>query len=221
MTERITQTESDGAPTETRRRRETKERLLAAALEVFAETGVGAASIEQISEVAGYTRGAFYSNFSSKEDLLFALLAQEQDSALYQAEAALSAAIGQHIPETMEALDTVVVTSLATLPECGRTWLLIRREVQITALRDADVARKYAASESAMFERVAQLLDETLAHVGRKSLISSLDLARVTVGVFDSSEQERLLGDPSSAPATGLFSRTLRTLLDRLTEPAE
>lgn len=48
---------------------ETRRSLLDAALELFIESGVEATSIEQVTARAGYTRGAFYSNFSSKEEL--------------------------------------------------------------------------------------------------------------------------------------------------------
>lgn len=55
-------------------RDDTKERLFEAAAEVFEERGIGAASIETIAAAAGFTRGAFYSNFSSKDDLIVAML---------------------------------------------------------------------------------------------------------------------------------------------------
>src|SRR2546423_3317013 len=55
-------------------RDETRSRLFEAAAEVFAEYGVGAATVEQIASAAGFTRGAFYSNFETKEDLLIAML---------------------------------------------------------------------------------------------------------------------------------------------------
>jgi AcrR family transcriptional regulator len=55
-------------------RDETRARLFAAAAEVFAEHGVGGATVEQIASAAGFTRGAFYSNFATKEDLLVAML---------------------------------------------------------------------------------------------------------------------------------------------------
>lgn len=51
----------------------TRERLLDAAAEVFAEHGVDGASIDDIAARAGYSRGAFYSNFSDKTELLIAL----------------------------------------------------------------------------------------------------------------------------------------------------
>jgi AcrR family transcriptional regulator len=52
------------------RRQATRERVLEAAGEVFAERGFHGASVEDICERAGFTRGAFYSNFSSKDDLV-------------------------------------------------------------------------------------------------------------------------------------------------------
>lgn len=55
-------------------REETKQRIFAAAAGVFAEYGVAGASIEQIVAAAGFTRGAFYSNFSSKDELAVAML---------------------------------------------------------------------------------------------------------------------------------------------------
>lgn len=210
--------EHDRAHPETRRRKETRERLLAAALEVFAQTGVAAASIEQISETAGYTRGAFYSNFSAKEDLLLALLAQEQHSAIWQAESALGEAIGDSRPDTVEDLISAVLAALTALPDCSSAWLLMRRELELSATRDSEVASKLLASENAMYDRVALLLDETLERVGRRALVSSSDLARLVVAAFESSEQERLLGTPDAPPASGLFSRTLPTMLLRLTE---
>ncbi len=54
----------DGTPTRvTKRRAETRGRLMGAATTLFAEKGFGQVGIEQICEAAGYTRGAFYSNF--------------------------------------------------------------------------------------------------------------------------------------------------------------
>ena len=54
------------------RRGRTRTRLLDAAVDVFAERGLSGATVELICERAGFTRGAFYSNFSTKEELLLA-----------------------------------------------------------------------------------------------------------------------------------------------------
>jgi AcrR family transcriptional regulator len=54
----------------------TRKKLLAAAEKTFARDGFEAARLEDIASLAGYTRGAFYANFKSKEDIFFALLEQ-------------------------------------------------------------------------------------------------------------------------------------------------
>jgi AcrR family transcriptional regulator len=52
----------------------TRRKLLLAAEKVFARDGFEAARLEDIAGLAGYTRGAFYANFQSKEEIFFALL---------------------------------------------------------------------------------------------------------------------------------------------------
>jgi AcrR family transcriptional regulator len=63
--------------------RRTREALLDAAETVFAERGFAGASVEAIAAAAGFTRGAFYSNFATKEEL-FAALLQERVYAVYR-----------------------------------------------------------------------------------------------------------------------------------------
>jgi AcrR family transcriptional regulator len=58
-------------------RDQTTQRLLDAAQKLIAKKGLSAASVEDIAAAAGYTRGAFYSNFSSKGDLFIELLRRD------------------------------------------------------------------------------------------------------------------------------------------------
>src|SRR5882762_9680495 len=53
--------------------------LLEAALEVFADRGYRDASVDEIAERAGYSKGAIYFHFSGKDDLFFALLEERID----------------------------------------------------------------------------------------------------------------------------------------------
>jgi AcrR family transcriptional regulator len=55
-------------------RDDTRDKLFEAAARVFEEQGIGSASIEVIAAAAGFTRGAFYSNFRSKDELIIAML---------------------------------------------------------------------------------------------------------------------------------------------------
>jgi len=66
--------------TETTARREaTKRRLVEAAIGEFARRGIDATSVEMLCEAAGFSRGAFYSNFASKDDLCLAILEHHRD----------------------------------------------------------------------------------------------------------------------------------------------
>ncbi|MBF4613247.1 TetR/AcrR family transcriptional regulator [Curtobacterium sp. VKM Ac-1376] len=60
----------DDSPTQRIPRAEVRERLLAAGAVVFAEQGVYGARLDDVAARAGFSKGAVYSNFSSKEDLL-------------------------------------------------------------------------------------------------------------------------------------------------------
>src|ERR1700723_463386 len=56
-------------------REQTRAQIVEAAATVFEQRGIGAATIDAIVAAAGLTRGAFYSNFDSKDDLIVAILA--------------------------------------------------------------------------------------------------------------------------------------------------
>src|SRR5436309_12037636 len=70
----------------------TRQYLLDAAKEVFLRDGFEGASLDDNAEVAGFTRGAIYSNFSGKDDLFLALLEDRFTQAIAGAEGALEPA---------------------------------------------------------------------------------------------------------------------------------
>src|SRR3979411_1341736 len=74
-------------------REQTSQRLLDAAQKVIAKKGLEAASVENIAAAAGYTRGAFYSNFSGKDDLLIELLRRDHQKMTAEMNALRDAAL--------------------------------------------------------------------------------------------------------------------------------
>jgi AcrR family transcriptional regulator len=73
----------------------TRRQLIAAAREIFVQEGFESARIEQIAEKAGKTRGAFYDNFTDKEDVFFAIFEEDMLRDREKVNAALSAASSQ------------------------------------------------------------------------------------------------------------------------------
>src|SRR5690242_9331640 len=100
----------------TRRRAETRRRVMAAAYEVFTELGIRDAPVELICDRAGFTRGAFYSNFASKEELFLAIYEvemQERAERLRVAvEEAVEAAPGS-VDEVLQQAGLLFMESLA------------------------------------------------------------------------------------------------------------
>jgi AcrR family transcriptional regulator len=76
----------------------TREKLFTAAQKVFIQDGFGGSSIDRIVEEAGFTKGAFYSNFSSKEDIFLQLV---ESIALQGANDLEAALLGIHEPEAI------------------------------------------------------------------------------------------------------------------------
>ena len=66
----------------TPRREQTRLRLVEAAIDEFAVRGLDATSVEQLCEAAGFSRGAFYSNFATKDDLCIAIMEYHRDQVL-------------------------------------------------------------------------------------------------------------------------------------------
>ena len=73
------------------RRARTREELVDAADRLFTTNGFHATSVDAVADAAGYTKGAVYSNFASKEDLFFAVYERRVDRRVEEMEATLAA----------------------------------------------------------------------------------------------------------------------------------
>lgn len=141
-----------------RRREATRQRLLDAAAQVFAEVGLDAASVEAICEAAGYTRGAFYSNFASKEELFLALCARSAEAQLTAvrgvvAELERDRADDRPSPTLLELVQRVLEASAD-----DRAGAVLLSEVRSHALRTPSIADAYRAQASGLSAEVAQIL---------------------------------------------------------------
>ena len=67
----------------------TRARLMRSAAKLFCRRGLEQASVDEIAQDAGYTKGAFYSNFKSKEELFLAMLDERFSDKIGQIERAL------------------------------------------------------------------------------------------------------------------------------------
>jgi len=170
----------------TRRREATRQKLLDAAALVFAEVGLDAASVEAICERAGFTRGAFYSNFESKDELFLELsgrVARGRVDAVRQRVAELeSEGALHHVP--IDALS--IVQQILDVSADDRLGILLMSEIRIHALRDPRLGAAYLAQDAEMRESVAQIIADIARAKTLRFRVSADQAARLMLTVWES-----------------------------------
>jgi AcrR family transcriptional regulator len=169
----------------TRRRRQTRERLMEAGFEVFAERGLSA-TIEEICERAGYTRGAFYSNFRTTEELFFALYERLATTTLARARAAVSG-VRDSTGKAKRAGDIVGAAveeflSVAMSPD-DRSWWLLTSEYALHAARDPHSAQRLAVLRKRLQDELDRFIVSALDQAGLSATIAPEKLSRVLAAV--------------------------------------
>jgi AcrR family transcriptional regulator len=188
-------------------RAQTRERLLESAFAVFTRDGIEAASIEEVAEAAGYSRGAFYSNFESKDDLLCALLDREIQNEEREVEAIMAA-----IPsgELIGKLREYYVEMSKEEDHCA-FWL----GLQLYALRNAAIRPRVAELMRKKREHVIDLIRRTYAATGQQPPGSAETVALGLISIAQGLALSRML-DPESVPQAAL-SESLATLFNQIT----
>ncbi|MFJ4038644.1 TetR/AcrR family transcriptional regulator [Microbacterium sp. NPDC090007] len=149
---------TDTAPAPSRRRENTRTRLMDAAAEMFAEVGIDAASVEAICERAGFTRGAFYSNFGSKEELFLALCARSAETTIAAVRARVTSIEDRGLGGTGDVLQ--LVQEVLEVAGDDRLDILLGAEIRVQALRTPEFAAAYLSSNAALAESVTQLVSD-------------------------------------------------------------
>jgi len=207
---------------ESTRRQRTRERLIDAAYEVFAEQGVHAAAIETIVERAGFTRGAFYSNFDSKEELFFALAERENALRIERLEQAIEDVRGRERAQELDrdGIARLVEGFLSTQSD-DRRWCLVQSEFRLLAMRDREVASRYLAYQSDLEQQLARVLEEAADAVGLEFSIDVVEMTRLCVDVYESAMQDAILSaaPPEDRSAQRRAMAVLPSLIHHLTRP--
>lgn len=122
----------------------TRAALIEAAAASFAERGFHATTVEDVVSRAGFTRGAFYSNFTDKDDLFLAVL--DHRARIDEAELVPLIATAPSLEAVVERLGGRRASATV---ENDRQWQLLLTELRLHALRNPDVRPRLAAWEQA------------------------------------------------------------------------
>ncbi|HMK63692.1 MAG TPA: TetR/AcrR family transcriptional regulator [Acidimicrobiales bacterium] len=162
-----------------RRRELTRTALVEAAAQVFARRGFYGASLDEIAETAGFTRGAIYKNFTDKEGLFLAALDNHNRRAL----AAFSEWFEEHPadpsadPAQLEHVE--LASAFRQILARDSDWFALELEGRLYALRNPEFRQRYVANYREIAGAVAGFITDLANSAGFKWKVPAARLAHL------------------------------------------
>ena len=171
----------------------TRSCLMSSAAKVFARRGLQQASIDEVAEDAGFTKGAFYANFKSKEELFLAMLDERFAGRLEEIE---RAAGGEEEPEEQARRAGLDFSQyLAADPE----WQRLFFEFAAYAARNEEFREELVTRYGALRDRIASMYERRATELGVKPPVPYEQVAVMTFAMANGIALERLL-EPDAVP---------------------
>jgi AcrR family transcriptional regulator len=185
-----------------------REQLLTAAARVFARAGYHGASMSEIAAEAGFSKGALYWSFASKEELFFALL-DELDE---QLRALIAASASQERTGELSRGISAVLTD-------AREVVLLFHEYSALAVRDPKVAARYAERNVRLRAEIATAVRRRHDALGVPLTIPAENLATALIALVDGLSIQQLT-EPDVVPEE-LFGQIAALIEDGMTLQAK
>ena len=182
----------------------TRELLLEAAAHTFAQKGFAGASVDEIAEAAGYTVGALYSNFGSKEGLFVELMRSRADDRVNEAIQIVSegdAGEGSRLRALGQLLVNVADKDVDFAPLEAEFWLY--------AVRHREAVQNLALLRPP-HDAMRPMIEKALRRRGRDKDVSADAVTTVVRALFQGLVRQRRL-NPDSVPEE-LFGQALHWL---------
>ena len=184
----------------------TRERLLAAAERVLARHGYGGASIDLVTAEAGYSKGAIYSNFESKEAVFLELLRVYMERDMAELGRIVSLA-----PHQLSAALSAWLETMQADSDCP----LLMTELQLHARRNPAFAERYYALQDQQTHALARILERFFEAQSVPLPMDPLDLA----GCMTALAHGLSLQHPQAKPgAPSVAGRVIGAMLKLLTQ---
>ena len=217
--------------TPSEKRAHTQELLLAAGRELVVDKGIGAVSVGDVCTRAGFTRGAFYSNFTDMDHFIHRLAENEWEAMTAFVDAAVSAGPqgGSGVDRTPRAntalqantaLPQALVDLAGRLMEVvpvSREFYFLQSEFMAYLVRDPERRSALGDGYEVFKRRLGTVLETELAAVGRECILSVTDTTELFLADVERSMRLGLIHDDSTLAA--YVDRTLAVVLLRLSQP--
>jgi len=193
-----------------RRRAMNRQHLLDAAAIVFARNGFHGSTLDEVAATAGFSKGAVYSNFKSKDDLFLVLFHERVDRQFAVVSEALET--GSHLQaEQFPRIRQILRSDASPWDDSFVTlWL----EFVLYARRNPDAQKKLAASAQRARAQVQALIEHEYEVVGVTPKYPAADLAEIGMALFNGLGLDRLI-DPT-AVTEEMLDTTLSFLFDAM-----
>jgi AcrR family transcriptional regulator len=156
----------------------TRQLLLQAAAEVFGRQGYHGATLDEVAAAAGFTKGAVYSNFKSKEDLLLALLETFHQQEMEEVRALLDAS---EVPATERLSDFLVLFPVPG-EQMGDDSLYL--ELCLQSRTNPEVRRRLAELDRTIVASLTALLESERPRQGLQPLASPERTSRIVLALM-------------------------------------
>jgi len=188
------------------RREDVRRRLLSAALALFSERGYDRTSLEQVAAAAGFSKGAVYSNFASKDELFLALMDSQVRRRIEQVRTALEAPHDQ--AQTLQLAGGRLTRALSE----DRDWQLLFLDYVQRAARDPEAGARLAGHRRQIRHVVADAIRDLGAVGDDEDTSLDLDALAVTVLALSNGLAIERVTDHDAVP-DDLLGRILSRLL--------
>lgn len=168
--------------TRERRLEHTRSVLLDAAEEVFAEKGFTTATLDDIARAAGYTKGAIYKHFDTKEDLFLAVSDRYWRRYFDNFAEVMSSASRVGADE----LDEIAERWRSLSIDRGAEHAALGLEFTLYLLRNPEARERVAVKRAEVVDQLAEFIVEGMNQLGATLLIEPLTFARALVATSDS-----------------------------------
>jgi len=190
------------------RQARTRELLMESAAAVAARRGIEGASLDEVAQSAGFTKGAVYANFTNKEQLFLAMLDAHFDARLAELDRILSTEADPD-DQAREAAQGLVDT-LAREPERHRLFF----EFAVHAARNEGFRVQLVERYRLLRERLAELLERRVERLGIDPVVPPAEIAAMAFAMANGMALERLL-EPEAVP-DALFGEMIATFFTGL-----
>ena len=158
---------------------QTREHLMQAAQKLFSQSGLNGTSIDKIVANAGFTKGAFYSNFATKEDLMLAILEQHKEKVFSQMQDLIIATKKEDL--------IGVIQNWLSHSAGDKDWILFSAELEMNAARNPELSKSFKQFMDMQYDKMAIALDTIFSKLGKNPPIPTIELARVLKNLIHSS----------------------------------